>query len=139
MTAPAPREVFERLSAGISAGRWHELAGLYAEDAVVEQPFTLPPAPRRLEGRAVIAEHFRRAAAGPLQLRARDVVVHETDDPEVIVSEFGYEGRVATTGHEFRVANVQVLRVRGGLIVESRDYHDHRGLARAMNPAGTAP
>ncbi|QKG18835.1 nuclear transport factor 2 family protein [Actinomadura verrucosospora] len=132
MTAPAPREVFARLSAGISAGRWHELAALYAEDAVVDQPFALPPAPPHLEGRAVIDEHFRRAAAGPLRLRASNVVVHETADPEVIVAEFDYDGRITTTVHEFRVPNIQVLRVRDGLIVETRDYHDHRGLARAF-------
>ncbi|MFD0534482.1 nuclear transport factor 2 family protein [Actinomadura luteofluorescens] len=68
MTPPAaasPREVFARLGAGISAGRWHELAALYAEDAVVEQPFALPPAPPRLEGRAAIDRHFRAAARGP--------------------------------------------------------------------------
>ncbi|MFD0689559.1 nuclear transport factor 2 family protein [Actinomadura fibrosa] len=127
-----PREVFERLSAGISAGRWHELAALYAEDAVVDQPFALPPAPPHLEGRASLDRHFRAAAAGPLELVARNVVVHETADPEVIVAEFDYAGRVATTGAAFRVANVQVLRIRDGLIVETRDYHDHRGLARAM-------
>jgi len=135
VTAPAaatPREVFARLSAGISAGRWHELAALYAEDAVVDQPFALPPAPARLAGRAVIDRHFRAAAAGPLELRARNAVVHDTADPEVIVAEFDYEGRVTTTGRAFRVANVQVLRVRDGLVVETRDYHDHPGLARAM-------
>ncbi|MEO3823976.1 nuclear transport factor 2 family protein [Actinomadura sp. B10D3] len=130
----SPREVFARLSAGISAGRWDELAALYAEDAVVEQPFALPPAPPRLEGRATIDRHFRAAGAGPLELRARDVVVHDTADPEVIVAEYGYEGRAATTGRTFSVANIQVLRVRDGLVVESRDYHDHAGLARAMAP-----
>ncbi|MGW2309368.1 nuclear transport factor 2 family protein [Actinomadura luteofluorescens] len=135
MTPPAaasPREVFARLSAGISAGRWHELAALYAEDAVVEQPFALPPAPPRLEGRAAIDRHFRAAARGPLELRARDVLVHDTADPEVIVAEFGYDGRVTASGRAFRVANIQVLRVRDGLIAETRDYHDHPGFARAL-------
>ncbi|MCP9976671.1 nuclear transport factor 2 family protein [Actinomadura madurae] len=67
MTRPAPaspREVFARLGEGISAGRWDELAALYAEDAVVEQPFAPPPAPPRLEGRATLDRHFRRAAPG---------------------------------------------------------------------------
>ncbi|MBO2460694.1 nuclear transport factor 2 family protein [Actinomadura violacea] len=59
-------------------------------------------------------------------------MVHETGDPEVIIVEFDYEGRIATTGHGFRVPNIQMLRVRDGLIVETRDYHDHRGLARAF-------
>jgi uncharacterized protein len=135
-TAASPREVFARLSAGISAGRWDELAALYAEDAVVEQPFALPPAPPRLEGRATIDRHFRAAAAGPLELRARDVVVHETADPEVIIVEFDYEGLVTTTGRAFRVANIQLLRIRDGLIAETRDYHDHPGLARAMAGGG---
>lgn len=127
-----PREVFGRLSAGISAGRWDELGALYAEDAVVDQPFAPPPAPSRLEGRAAIDRHFRAAARGPIELRARNAVVHDTADPEVVVAEFDYDGRVTTTGRTFRVANIQVLRVRDGLIVETRDYHDHRRLARAV-------
>ncbi|MFA1544141.1 nuclear transport factor 2 family protein [Actinomadura monticuli] len=71
-------------------------------------------------------------AAGPLELRAWNAVVHDTADPEVIVAEFDYDGRVTATGRTFRVANLQVLRVRDGLIVETRDYHDHPGLARAL-------
>ncbi|MFC4053826.1 nuclear transport factor 2 family protein [Actinomadura syzygii] len=136
--AAGPREVFARLSAGISAGRWDELAALYAEDAVVVQPFALPPAPPRVDGRAELDRHFRATARGPLELRARDVVVHETADPEVIVVEFDYDGRVATTGRTFRVANIQVLRVRDGLIVETRDYHDHPAFARALADAGAS-
>jgi ketosteroid isomerase-like protein len=31
------------------------------------------------------------------------------------------------------VANVQVLRVRDGLVVESRDYHHHAALAAVMS------
>jgi ketosteroid isomerase-like protein len=31
----------------------------------------------------------------------------------------------------FVVANVQIMRVRDGLIVNSRDFHDHAGLAAA--------
>ncbi|MEV5569590.1 nuclear transport factor 2 family protein [Spirillospora sp. NPDC052269] len=127
-----PRETFERLSQGISDGRWGDLAALYAEDAVVEQPFVTPPAPARIEGRAAIAEHFAKADKGPFRLRVENLVVHETQDPEVIVAEFGYAGEVTATGAEFEVGNIQVLRVRNGLIVHSRDYHDHGALARAL-------
>jgi len=123
-----PRAVFERLSAGISAGRWHELSALYAEDAVVEQPF----APHRIDGRDAVHAHFAAAAGGPLRLTTRDVVVHETADPEVIIAEFTYDGTVTTTGATFTAANIQVLRVRDGLIVASRDYHDHAALAAAL-------
>ncbi|MFD0534481.1 nuclear transport factor 2 family protein [Actinomadura luteofluorescens] len=60
------------------------------------------------------------------------MLVHDTGDPEVIVAEFGYDGRVTASGRAFRVANIQVLRVRDGLIAETRDYHDHPGFARAL-------
>src|SRR5262245_8525784 len=127
--AASPRQVFESLLSGISAGRWDDLPDLYAEAAVVDQPFSVPPT--RLEGRARIQAHFAAAAGGPLRLHARNVVVHETGDPEVVIAEYDYHGRVTTTGRTFEVANVQVLRVRDGRIVASRDYHDHLALAEA--------
>jgi ketosteroid isomerase-like protein len=130
-TTATPREVFERLSAGISSGDWSSLHELYAEEAVVEMPFARP-APVRLHGRADVRRHFAGNAAGPIRLRARDVRVHETADPEVIVAEYAYDGQVTTTGAGFRMSNVQVLRVRDGLIVESRDYHDHAAIAQAL-------
>ena len=126
-----PRHVLESLLQGISDGRWNDLADLYAEDAVVEQPFS-PTPPRRLEGREAIRAHFATAAQGPLRLEAGNVVVHDTADPEVVIAEFDYDGRVATTGHTFRVANIQILKVRDGRIVASRDYHDHLALAAAV-------
>jgi ketosteroid isomerase-like protein len=127
MPETSPRAVFERLIRGISEGRWHDLADLYAEDAVVEQPF-VSAAPGRIEGREAVRAHFAGAAGMGLRLVARDVVIHETADPEVIVAEFDYEitgGEGTTTA-----ANIQVLRVRDGLITATRDYHDHLAIAR---------
>jgi ketosteroid isomerase-like protein len=134
MSAATPRQVFEQLSAGITSGAWAGLAGLYAEDAVVEMPFALP-GPVRLHGRDEVRRHFAANAAGPVRLQAYDVRVHETADPEVIVAEYGYRGTVAGSP-AFDVANVQVLRVRDGLIVESRDYHHHAAIAAAVKSAG---
>ncbi|MFJ8623451.1 nuclear transport factor 2 family protein [Kitasatospora sp. NPDC093550] len=128
---PSPREVLLELLAGITEGRFTELARLYAEDAVVETVFA-PVEPRVFEGRAVIAERFAQVGAHmPLELRAKNVVVRETDDPEVIVAQFDYQAHHRHTGRDFEVANVLVLRVRDGLIVDSRDYHDHLALAVA--------
>ncbi|RKT09577.1 ketosteroid isomerase-like protein [Streptomyces sp. 1114.5] len=127
----SPREVFLKLLEGITTGRFTELAQLYAEDAVVETVFQ-PVGPRRFEGRAVLAERFHEVGVQtPLELRASNVVVRETDDPEVVVAEFDYHVLHRTTGRSFESANVQILRVRDGLIVHSRDYHDHLALAVA--------
>jgi uncharacterized protein len=139
MPDPArPREVFERLVAGISGKQWDGLADLYAEDAVVEQPFALPR-PVRLAGREAIRRHFAAGSRLPLELRARDIVVHETTDPEVIIVEYVYDGRVTTTGRTLSISNVQVMRIHDGLISTSRDYHDHAALAGLTDEmAGTA-
>ena len=56
--------------------------------------------------------------------------MHATGDPEVVVVEFAYAGSAG--GREFTIPCIFVLRVRGGQIVQSRDYGDHIGLARAF-------
>ena len=55
--------------------------------------------------------------------------MHETVDPEVVIAEFDYTARGVT------FANIQVLRVRDGLIVETRDYHDPAAIREAMSKA----
>ncbi|MEU7605099.1 nuclear transport factor 2 family protein [Streptomyces sp. NPDC040724] len=124
----SPREVFQKLIEGIGAGRYTELAELYAEDAVVETVFE-PVGPRRVEGRAALRERFAQvAASSPVELTPANVVVRETEDAEVIVAEFDYHVHHRVTGRNFEAANILVLRVRDGLIVSSRDYHDHLAL-----------
>ena len=124
MTA-SPREVAQHLVQGISEQRWTELPDLYAEDTVVEQPFS--PRPVTLRGRAALAAHFAAAADRPLRVTAKNVVVHETTDPEVVVVEYDYD--VDASGRTGTVGNVLILRVRDGRIVTSRDYHDHAAIA----------
>ena len=68
----------------------------------------------------------------PLELKARNIAVHQSTDPEVIVAEWDYDGLVTTTGRSFQVSNIQVSRVRNGQIVASRDYHNHLVLAEVL-------
>jgi uncharacterized protein len=124
-----PRQVAEKLVTGISEGRFEEVPKLYAEDCVVEVPYATGGAAPLLKGGAAIREHFSHADAMPFRLRARDLVVHETEDPELVVLSWDYEVTATTTGATATVANVQFLRVRDGLIVHSRDFHDHARFA----------
>ena len=124
-----PRQVAEKLVSGISQGRFEEVPKLYAEDCVVEVPYATCGTAPLLEGGAAIREHFSHADAMPFRLRARDLVVHETEDPELVVLSWDYEVTATTTGATATVANVQFLRVRDGLIVHSRDFHDHARFA----------
>ncbi|MFJ9517089.1 nuclear transport factor 2 family protein [Kitasatospora sp. NPDC101801] len=95
------------------------------------------PADRSITSRkqaknAVLAERFAQVAAdSPVRLTATNVVVRETEDPEVIVAEFDYLVHHRVTGRDFSAGTIQVLRVRDGLIVSSRDHHDHLALAVA--------
>ena len=99
----------------------------------MELPFAVPGG-LRLEGRAALRQHFTRASSAPLRLVPQHVVLHETSDPEVVIAEYDYRGEVSSTGHTFVGSNVQIVRVRDGLIVASRDFHDHAAIAAALHP-----
>jgi ketosteroid isomerase-like protein len=116
---------------GIADRAWERLHELYAHDAIVEHPFALP-SPTRTAGRDAIRQHFTSFAAAPLKLEVRNMLVHQTADPEVAIAEWDYDGVVTGTGRNFRVSNIQVSRVRGGKIVASRDYHNHAFMAAVM-------
>ena len=127
-----PTEVFHQLLSGITEGRFAELADLYAEDAVVEQPFALPE-PMRLVGREALRAHFTTPGVGGIKLVASNIVVRRTDDPEVVVAEWDY-----TVNGAGKLANVQIMRVRDGLIVETRDYHNHAAIGSLASAAASA-
>lgn len=128
---PSPREVVQRLLDAVTGARPADAAALYAEEAHVTHPFQ--PGDRPLTGRARLAEHFTAGARLQRELTARDVVIHQTGDPEVVIAEFAYHGRVPATGRSFVVPCVFIVRVRDGLIVESRDYGHHLAMAHALN------
>jgi ketosteroid isomerase-like protein len=85
-----------------------------------------------LLSRAAVREHF--AAGGPpANVERYDVIddrVFVTQDPEVVIFEFRYAGVI--DGRAFALPCIFVVRVRDGEIVESRDYADHVGGARAL-------
>jgi uncharacterized protein len=133
MSTPSPREVFQALVGGVSARRYEELPELYAEKTDVRHPMS-PYGDKPLLSRDDLREHFGGAAArvAPVvEFSAQNVVVHQTQDPEVIVAEFDYRGTVLATGEPFTAPCVFVMRVRDGQIVESRDYVDHVAMSRA--------
>jgi uncharacterized protein len=124
----SPRDVLDRLLEGIAGGDWQALHDLYSDDAVIEYPFALPQ-PRWLEGKEAIRRYFEGVARLPLQLRARNVGMHETGDPEVLVVEYDYDVSATAGSRTLQVSIIQVSRVRHGRITHSRDYHNHVVLA----------
>ena len=127
----SPRQVIESLLDGITHQRWEALHELHAPDALVEYPFAVT-APTRLTGREAIRRYFAAVARTPLLLRARNITVRESSDPEVVVVEWDYDGLITTTGRSFQVSNIQISRIRDGQIVATRDYHNHVVLAGVL-------
>ena len=126
-TPSSPETVVRAVMEGVSrlvlgdASQVERLVALYAEPTHVVHPMnpSIPPLRTRDDLRAhfaAVPSHLGRPDAfGPA-----DVVVHRTTDPEVVVADFHYEvTRGATTSS---VPCVFVVRVRGGLIVDSRDH-----------------
>jgi uncharacterized protein len=112
------------------------LADLYADRTDVRHPFA-PLGDNPLLSRAELRRHF---AAGPAQTEGvkafepTGTLVHQTADPEVVIVEYRYVG--STEDRVFDLPCIFVVRVREGVIVESRDYVDHVGLARAFGRLG---
>lgn len=131
-TAPSPRDVFLRLVHGVADGKFDTLPDLYAERTDVRHPMW-PGGTPALTSRDDLRRHFAAGAAtvAGVRFQPEGIVVHETQDPEVIVAEFQYRGTVLSTGEPYAVPCVFVMRIRDGQIVESRDYIDHLTSARA--------
>ncbi|WP_422773667.1 nuclear transport factor 2 family protein [Plantactinospora sp. WMMC1484] len=115
--------------------RMHEFVDLFAEDAVVEYAFPPKGWPAFLHGREAV-----RGALGnfPDFLRieyAKNVTIHETTDPEVIIGEFILGGTVTATGQPYESRYIEVVRVRDDQFVEFRDYWNPM-LALELMPNG---
>jgi ketosteroid isomerase-like protein len=142
MTAPSsiagPREVFERMQR-----RWLEPGGdlepdLLADDVIIEMPFAPPGRPSRYEGRETFLQFAGpERAAFPVRIEAvRNVVVHDTTDPEVIVVEYELAGVVTTTGHRASAPFIGVLRVTGGQVAGWREYQNSAAIDAALSHPG---
>ncbi len=128
MPTATPADVLALRSQLILAGDADGFAALFAPDAVIESSFAGPPGtPLRLAGKEAIREYSRRVMASPLRLEDFEVAkLYQTEDPEVVITEMRATGTVTTTGRSFSTTSVQIIRIRDGHIVHSRDFADPR-------------
>jgi ketosteroid isomerase-like protein len=128
-----PQEAFERFRDMMLAGGSVGLESLLADDGVVEAPFAPPGAPRRFEGREAFVASLaarREGFAGRIRFTAvRNVVIHETADPEVAVIEYEVEAIRLADGLRAAAPFAVVVRVQDGRIVLWREYQDPVAMA----------
>ena len=129
-------EATETVDRMLRAGRELDIetfVELMAPDGYLEWPYRPPGVPARLQGRQEIRAFLTAAATEFIRFdEYRDVVVHETVDPEVIIVEYEAHGTVVPTGAPFRQTVIAVFRVRNGQILSYRDYINPLPLAEAL-------
>jgi uncharacterized protein len=126
------RELYDRMKQNWTSETTS--SDFYADDVVIEMPFAPEGGRRRTVGRAEWLE-FATASQAALPVRIdgyREIAVHETADPEVIVAEYELTGTAIATGRRATAGFVGVLRVRAGKIVLWREYQDVLALSAAL-------
>lgn len=132
-TTSSPRQTMDRFLRAVISPQPGDIADCYADHVVIEMPFASGLAPERTEtGREELRARFAAGRAMREYTALRDVRVHETADPQVLVAEYRLDGRNVSDGTSFCMAFVMVLTFRDGLIVHSRDYTDPIAGARAL-------
>lgn len=132
-----PRDTVERLLRAARELDTDAFVELMAPDGYIAWPYRPPGVPARVQGRAAIRRHLTAVADGLIRLdQHRDVVVHETADPEVVIVEYEARGTVVPTGAPFEQTVIAVFRVRDGRIVSYRDYINPLPLAEVLAGLG---
>ena len=109
------------------------LADLMAPDGCIEWPFRPAGVPAKLRGRKEIREFLTEAAKGFVRFSEfRNIVIHETTDPEVVITEYDAVGTVLTSGKLFLQTVIAVFRVRNDRVLTYRDYINPLPLAEAL-------
>lgn len=130
----SPRETVERFLRAAAGPRPGDLADCYAPEAVIEMPFAFSALyPARIETtREELRSRFQSGTAVRTYERVENAVVHETADPDVIITEYDLHGRLVATGEPFTLSYVMVMTFRDGLIAHTRDYGDPVAGAKAL-------
>lgn len=129
-----PSEIFDLMRARWLAGAATFDADLVTEDVVIETPFAAPGRPTRTEGKRQVLEYTEAGrAAFPVKFEdCRNVIVHETADPDVIVVEYELVGTHTRTGVRASAPFIGVLRARGGKLAHWREYQHTLAIAEAL-------
>lgn len=133
-SAASPRQVAERLLRAIVSPDPGDIADCYAPSVVIEMPFAAAPLyPARIEStREELRTRFRAGAAARRYTRLSNVVIHETNEPGVVIAEYEVHGELAAAAGPFSQRFVMVMTIRDGQIVHTRDYTDPIAGARLL-------
>ena|SRR5260221_731326 len=130
----SPREVFLK-SLRLQLKDVSAEADLFAENGVMEFPFTPQGHSTRIEGREAIRTFLTKNgfSSNRLKLNAHNgLSIHETKDPEIIIVEGCSEVTWVPTKTNYSLPFIQLLQIRNSEIFLCRDYVNPISAFRAM-------
>lgn len=109
---------------------------LWAPDVVIESPFAAG-GPHRYEGRDNFLAATKTGRENlPIRLdEMRNVLVHDTTDPNKIIVEYELVGTHLTTGAQASALFIVVMEIRDGLLTLWREYQNTLAIAQALGQA----
>ena len=95
-----------------------------ADDVVFDYVITVPGYPRRVEGRAAVAELYRPYGTTFFLDRCYDLAVYYDSATSVVVLEYASQGRVVRTGAPYANRYISVITIADRKVTRWRDYLD---------------
>jgi ketosteroid isomerase-like protein len=105
---------------------------LLAEDVVTEFVVTVPGYPRRVVGRAALAELYRDYGETMRLDHTSDLFVHHDREASVVVLEYAVHGKVVQTGRPYTNHFVSVITIANRRVTHWRDYLDSYAVMQAF-------
>jgi ketosteroid isomerase-like protein len=123
-------DVFDNFRDYVLGGSYEDL---WDPDVVIEVPFAAGGS-RRYEGRDnfLAATKTGRETLPVRFEEMRNVIVHDTTDPNKIVVEYELVGILLTTGERRSALFIAVMEVRDGLMTLWREYQNTLAIAQAL-------
>lgn len=107
--------------------RWPEL---FMEDGAQEFPFAAEGSPKRIEGKAAIADYLKAYPEMIALHRIGALTWHH--DGNVAIAEFAVEGVAVQTGRPYDQRYISVIEHRDGKIVRYVDYWNPQVIEQAL-------
>lgn len=107
----------------------------FAEDAVTDYVVTVPNYPKRVEGRAALAELFRGYGDTIRLHRSDDLRFYHDKEQNVVILEYSGHGRLVSTGAPYDNRFVSLITIKDRKIVYWRDYLDTLAVVQALGDA----
>lgn len=111
---------------------------IHAEDVVVEYVITVADYPRKVVGRAALAQLYSGYGDAIVQDRSSDLAAYHDREKSVTVLEYTIHGKIVHNGRPYLNRFISVITVKDRKIVHWRDYLDPLLVMAAFGTEGAS-